>query len=328
MAVASVPVLEVCRAVIAATASDAGVQLALKWANFRYKEFTRRARSLFQTKHFGNVYVPAPLTAGTVAVTQGSNLVVGTGTAFTSAQAGWSFRANIVWFIVTAVNVGTQTLTLDASFSESTNAAAGYYLVQRYIPIAPEARFVSAVAHPRYRRRLRNLTWDQMNTRYPSRQSVGGFPRSWTEAARQAGNVDISALLGSTGQKLIEVYPPSTTPENYQYAYWNYPYDLNTSTILPPEMDADILSEGVLVDAWRYKSEQAATAGKIDLAGLYNNKSLQQMTIWDKKIQEAINSDASFHPIISVELDMWEYYDDQWNGNGPHWPGYEGEFFG
>ena len=80
------------------------------------------------------------------------------------------------------------------------------------------------------------------------------------------------------GQKLIEVYPPSSIDETYNYEYWSVPATLGFSDSLPPEIDEYVLREGVLVDVYRYKSEMAMQKAleRIEepwaTSGLYNVK--------------------------------------------------------
>lgn len=305
-----ISVQDLARSLLAATGADAGPQMAARWINERYIEFVGRART-HQLQHNASVFVPAPITAGTVSVTQGSASVVGTNTSFSNTNIGWSFRANITWYVV--VGVSGQTLTLDSVYSEDSNTAASYNLVQRYIPIDPGARWVSHVAHMRTRRLLNALTTSEMQANYPSRQIVGGFPSVWSEAARfVTADFDISTTLGQTGQKLIEVYPPSTTPETYYYTYWRVPKTLALTDTLPPEVDEYVIREGVLVDIYRWKSEKAANkaietgnAQFLQIAEYYANKESRQRTIWEQTIQEGLVADAAWHPEISICIDTW-----------------------
>lgn len=311
-----ITVQELARSILGATGADAGPQMAARWINERYVEFVGRART-HQLQHYGSVFVPAPLTGGTVSVTQGSASVVGTGTSFASSNIGWFLRANITWYAV--VGVAGQTLTLDSAYSEGTNTASSYQLVQRYIPSDPAARWISHVAHQRTRRLLNALTQAEMEAAYPSRQIVGGFPSVWAEAARTVtGGIDISATLGTAGQKLIEVYPPSTTPETYYYTYWTVPAQLTLTSTLPPEVDEYVLREGVLVDVYRWKSEKAANKALetnnlqlLQVAEYYANKESRQRTIWEQVIQDALVADAALRPEMSISIETWP--------NAPMW---------
>ena len=299
----AVLVSDVATSVLAATASDAGLQLAVNWLNDRYKELVSRAR-MRQLRNYGSVFVPAPISAGTVNVTQGSTTAI-LSTPLSGSAVGWTIRANIVWYVVVAQAGDNVTLTLDSAYSESSNAAAGYYLVQRYIPIQASARWISSVVHPRRRKRLREKPFEQFQSMAPARPLVAAFPWVWTEASRYVEGFDISAILGATGQKLIEIYPPSNIPETYGYVYWPVPNSFAITDTLPPEINEYQLREGILVDVWRYKSEQIAGKGNVELAGYYANREARQRTIWEAKIQEAQVTDALYHNNVALEIDMF-----------------------
>ena len=304
-------VQNVALSVLAATATTAGVQLAASWVSERYIEFVSRART-HQLQHYASAFVPAPITAGSVSVTQGSNQAVLSTALASTAFVGWSFRSQVNWFVVVAVASDLVTLTLDSAYSEATNAAASYTLCKRFIPVMADARWISNFALPRRNRKLRHVTRAEIESRYSRRQLVGAFPWCWCEAPRYIEDLDISTALGTTGQKLIEVYPPSSIAENYVYSYWGVPPVLTLISTLPPEIDEYILREGVLIDVFRYKSEQAANATppQVEIAGFYANKESRQRTIWEEKIQEAQVADAAYHNEITVTLDALRYADD------------------
>ena len=301
----AVLVADVATSVLAATASDAGVQLAVNWLNDRYKELVARARTR-QLRNYSSVFVPAPITTGTVNVTQGGETaVLSTPIPNGFNVVGWTIRANIVWYVVVAIANDSVTLTIDSPYSESTNTASSYTLVNRYIPVQPNFRWISSVVHPRRRKRLRELPFEQFQSQHPARPLVAAFPWCWTEASRYISGFDISTVLGVTGQKLIEIYPPSNIDETYGYVGWPVPASFAITATLPPEIDEHILREGILVDVWRYKSEQAAAKGNVELAGYYANRESRQRTIWEGCIQQALVADALYHNNVALEIDMF-----------------------
>jgi len=178
---------------------------------------------------------------------------------------------------------------------------------------------VSNVYHQRRRKRLRYQSPSRFQEIYPGRTLVGAFPWTWTETPRFIDNtfaapqspplgVDLStiATLGATtGQKFFEVYPPSNQQETYMYLYWTIPQAFLVTDTLPPEIDEYVLREGVLVDVYRYKAEQWAAKGSVEMAGYYANQTARQMTIWERKIQEGQVADALFHNDVPIELDLF-----------------------
>jgi hypothetical protein len=299
-------VQSLCQSVVALTDSDDSLSFILTWVNERYRELINRAYST-QLRHWGSVFVPAPLTSGTVAVTNGSTTVTGTNTAFSASQVGWFFRVAQVWYAVVAVNATTQTLTLNTAYSEQSNSAATYQLVQRYIPIpqSGNARHIENLVHPRLRRKLRYKTNAQMELQHPGRLLVGAYPWCWTEAPRFVEEINITP--NGNNQKMVEVYPPSSQAETYSYSYWSIPSALALTDTLPPEVDAYVLREGVLVDVYRFNAEKAARANQIERAAYYQNVASRQRTIWEAKIQEALVANAAARNLGTVEFDMWEY---------------------
>jgi hypothetical protein len=298
--------------IIAATASDAGIQLAINWLNQRYAEFCARARTN-QNRRWGTVYVPSPITAVTVTATTGSNQVtfsaqpVDVVTGANINPVGWHLRINVQWYFIIAGS-GAGPYTLESDYSETAGTGLSCTLVERFIPVAdPLCRWVSQVGHMRRRRKLNWKPYDQIQSQYTGRSLVTSSPWCWSEAPRFIGETDISPILGTSGQKFFEVYPPSSQQETYTYIYWTIPSTLSPTATLPPEIDEYVLREGVLVDVYRYKAEQwAAKPNGDQMATYYANREARQMTIWEKKIQEAQVTDALFHNQVALDIDMFE----------------------
>ena len=311
---------DVVLSVLAATASDAGVQLGLNWLNDRYKQFAARAR-VRQNRHYGTINAPAPITAGTVTVTQGSATAV-LSTPLTASAVGWQIRISVQWYFIVAQAGDNVTLTLDTPYSEVAGVGGGasFTLVKRYLPVVdPATRWVSSVIHQRRRKRLDYKPFETLQSMYPGRTLVASLPWCWTEASRFIETLDISPTLGTLGQKFIEVYPPSNIMETYTYIYWTIPSKFAATDTFPPEIDEYVLREGVLIDVYRYKKMQAAAKENVELAGLYGNFEARQETLWERKIQEAMVTDALFHNDVPVELtlftDAGEYSGDITNAH-------------
>lgn len=304
-------VSDIAQSILAATASNAGLQLAGRWVSERYAELVGRTRTR-QLQHSASVFVPAPISTGTCSITQ-NNATAVLSTPLTQNVVGWTIRFNTTWYIVTAQAGDNITLTIDSKQVDTTNATNGYILVQRFIPIMADARWISDVVHQRRNKKLRHYSLSQMESKHARRQLVGAYPWCWTEASRYVEDLDITTSLGSTGQKLVEIYPPSSQAETYKYYYWSIPLTLALNANLPQEIDAYTLREGVLVDVYRYKSEQFAEQNNREMAEFYANKESRQRTVWEGAIQEALIADNAYHNEVSVNLTSVGYaepYDD------------------
>lgn len=299
--------------IIAATASDAGVQLAVNWLNQRYVELISRAR-MKQNRRYGTLSSPQPVTnvtisanAGVTAITFSAAPVDPISNAQISVQ-GWQLRTNITWYFITAHILGSTSATIETPYTDATGTGLSAKIVKRYLPVSdPSARWISSLVHPRRRKRLRNINYETLNSKYPSRPLVGAYPWCWTEAPRFVDSLDISPVLGTSGQKFIEVYPPSSIPETFGYVYWNVPSSFAVTDPLPPELDEWVLREGVLVDVYRYKSEQWAAKGNDVMAAHYAKREAIQMGVWEKAIQQAKVTDDLFKAQVPIEIDM--FYD-------------------
>lgn len=292
-----IEVQEIARSVVAAVDSDAGVELAAKWVSERYAEMVGKVR-FRHLRRTASLYIPAYVTAGTVAVTQGSPLVTGTTTAFDSAFSERYFRAQTIWYRIAAVGPNAQTLTLEQPYSEGTNAAATYTVVQRYVKLASDCRWIGEVTHPRLRCRLRHLSMSDLAYLAPSRQRVGPYPSYWAEGPDAADK-----------SKQIEVYPPSSQAETYDYYYWPVPPPLPLRDVVPPEIDAYMLREGALCDVYRYNASRAMNQDPPDLqkAQLWDKRFVDQLQIWEGKIDDAARTDRGSDDVSVI---TWPFDDD------------------
>src|SRR5438477_7041980 len=112
---------DVARSVLQAVSSDAGFLIATQWVSDRYLQLA--ARTQFRSlRTFGEVNVPAPITAGLATFTRDSNVVTGNSTAraaWSNAVNGRSIRGSVVWYEIEGVRPDGS-LQLVSTFSEST----------------------------------------------------------------------------------------------------------------------------------------------------------------------------------------------------------------
>jgi hypothetical protein len=300
---ALVQIDDVARSVLAAIDSDAGVELAAKWISERYAEMVGKVRFRHLRRTF-SLFVPANYTAGTVTVTTGSKTVTGVGTAWDQTFVDRYFRFSIVWYRIAAVDPNSQTLTLENPVSESTVTLvppppnATYFIVQRYLTMPPDIRWVGEVTHPRLRCRLRNVSMSDLTYLAPSRQRVGPYPSYWAEGVNSR-----------EGFKQIEVYPPSNLPETYDVYGWPIPPPQELRDVVPPEIDSFVLREGALADLYRYNASRAMNKEPPDIqaAEAWDKRFVDQLQIWDGKIKEAAETDRGADDVSVV---VYPYDDD------------------
>lgn len=118
------------------------------------------------------VKLVAPYTTGTVTVNNGSTTVTGAGTAWTAAMANRWFRcdSSFVFYKISTVNVGLQTLTLEATYGEANAATQPYTIFQHVYAKPTDCREIRTI---RYDYNMREVTKDYIDTLEPERSSTG-----------------------------------------------------------------------------------------------------------------------------------------------------------
>jgi hypothetical protein len=278
---------ELARNVLASVDSDVGFLNCIKWIDSRYKQLVGRVK-FNHLRKVGELVIPASISDGTIAVTSGSTSVTltSTGDTFTTgnASAYWYIHIGSEWYHVASIDSST-TLTLTNAFTRQTTGTAAatetYHLVQRYHPVAGDARWLGTFMFTRLRTKLDGpITMDKLDRQAPGRSLITGIPAIVAHAG-----------VDSTGDLLVEVYPYCTAKEILHYVYWDMPTTLDTTTTIPTQIDPYVLKEGVLIDLYRYLKGRALNANKIEAAAVYRNDEHAQRTVWERIIQEAVRTD-------------------------------------
>ena len=296
-------VRDIARQVLNRVALEGGFELAGQYVGQRYQELTSRAKFRHLRK-YGQVYLPAPITTGTVTITQDSAEVIADSTALAAWQAqessfyqypdgfsGLFFRPQIgrTWYRIAQVNGAT--LTLETPFAADNSeifasgniVAANYYILPRYVNLAPDARQLGVFVCDFMYRPLRLMSEDELNIQAPNRFWVWAYPQIVAE---------LGSNLKTTGQpKVVEIYPWPVQSVTMHYTYWATPPMLALDDAIPPVIDDDILRTGAMVDAALNAGAMAARKGNLELAAFYTNLSNQQDTRWESKISRAIRND-------------------------------------
>lgn len=277
---------EVARAAISGITTNAGLFHAIRWCNERYRQLTSRVK-MRHLRRIGEVVIPVPVTAGTVTITRGSDIVVGDAAARTAWAAvdglgdlTWYIRVRRVWYVVVGTT-DTGDLKLESIVSEDSTADTTYKLVKRYHALTKDVRHVGAFVHMRLQKNLRDESVLQMDMEHPARWIVAG---SGPEVVCFGGNA-------TDGRRLVEFYPFSTKEEIIHYVYWPVPVSLVSGTVLPAEIDLEALKSGVMVDLYRWEMSRAIREGKIDQAAVWRNEMRMQEGTWEKRIEEMAQAD-------------------------------------
>jgi hypothetical protein len=269
-----VRVEDVARDSLAAVNGRANLLLAARWTALRYQELASRYR-LRHLRRVGEIVVPGVVTAGTVSVARGQDVVYGDAV----AGAAWeavnleidagrrAFRAATTWYTVTSMNK-TGWLRLATPYAEPSAAGVGYHLVTRYALLDRAVRFVTAVGVPRLQRPLRDTTTTHFADIDPTRSRVSA-PEWWAEATPDPG-----------GRRRLEVYPYCAQDEFLTYLYYPDPPELTLRDPMPPGIDGSLLKEGVLVDVKQWEAAEAARGGQVELAAYWRNEYRAQETRW------------------------------------------------
>jgi hypothetical protein len=275
---------EVARDLLASVNTDAGFLNAIKWVDYRYKQLCSRVR-FRHLREIGEVQIPAYVSTGVVATTRNATGVVGTSTTWatapttTTVATNWYFRDQSAWYQVASWTDDTN-FTLTTAYSEDGGSSRSYNLVQRYHSLNTNARWLGDFVHTRLRTKIDVVNLGEMDREAPGRVQSGSFPMMVSQLGTD-----------SSGDLQVEFYPYSRKSEIVHYVYWSKPTTLGISTIIPPQIDPQVLIKGAKCDLYEYLMSKAALAGNIDAAALFRNEKNTLETRWERVIQEAKRAD-------------------------------------
>lgn len=140
------------------------------------------------------IAIPAEYAAGTVAVTNASTAIAGTGTTWTAQMSGRRIRFGAEAAYYTFTFTGAATGTLDRPYEGETATGVGYRINQAVYTLDADVRMVDEIAG------LERLGVGDLNDRYPTRDGHGE-PYCW------APTFDDSS---SPPKPQIEIFPVPT----------------------------------------------------------------------------------------------------------------------
>lgn len=306
----AIAVREVARQVIANLGLDSGYELASQWVGQRYAELCARGK-FRHLRQYGQVYLPAPINSGTVTVTLDNPTVLLDSQALATCQAnqffqwpdgftGLWFRPQVAltWYRIASAyeQGGVGTLILETPFAQdngflfnqsnpppTTQSGIPFYILPRYVELAPEARQLGVFVCDFMYRYLDLVSEDELNRKAPNRFLVWAYPQFVAE---------LNSNLNATGApKQVEIYPWPTESVTMHYTYWATPRLLGIEDYLPPTIDPDVVRTGAMVDACNNRAGKAVRAGNLQEAAYWTNLGNQNRTQFESKVARAIRND-------------------------------------
>lgn len=248
----------------------------------------------------GQVIAPQAVTQGQVSVTLGSNLVQGTGTAWTDSVIGQQFRigySNPIYSI-TDVDTVNQILTLELPWG-SPSVLSGYFIAQNYFNFGPNVKYVKTMLNMQMGIKFSlHATQDTLNTLDPWRQNQN-FP--WMAAGMPAA---------PDGSYLMELYPASWIQQAFPFMCYVQPPNLvNDNDNLPPAIRGDVILKH-------------AVANALVIGGPKNNKfydaaeSMRKRQEFEGELLRMANSDENLY---RTEVTKWGEDQPYFNSGGAFW---------
>jgi hypothetical protein len=246
--------------------------------------------------------------SGTVALTQGSNIVQGTGTNWTPTINGLpitqqSFRAGYYSPIynILALNQSTQQLTLELPWGNTSVTSTGYFLSSYYYSFPNIKYFYSMKNLQLYYRIATGYSQSLIENIDPNRLIVM-YPR-------------MAAIMppDASGNYQVELWPASNVPQAYPFlAYTQSPQMVNDSDNFPAFCRVDALISYATSQAlmWRTKrQEDYSEAVAVSLAG-------QKMKEFEARYYSAAQADENlFRQDVQLSQEMQMPVIDPYSGN-------------
>lgn len=192
---------------------------------------------------------PAVYSTGTVAVTQGSTTVTGSGTAWSSTQLYRQFRIGVTApiYTITAVDAGAQTLTLNYAYGGATApAGTSYEIYQCFFPVPENFRSLITVWDPQNNWRLNlDVKQDELNMFDAQRANRGqAFLVSYRDTS-----IYYTGYTSGPGVPRYELWPHAVG-YTWPYLYESRESDLGDPAVsLPRTINGDLLLELALAEA-------------------------------------------------------------------------------
>jgi len=191
----------------------------------------------------GQIVTSGTYNTGTVAVSNGSAAVTGTGTSWTSAMAGQALRVGYTNPIYNIIAVPSATsLILELPWGGPSASSMGYFITQYYYSI-PNIKYIYSAANLQLQYRLwTNMPQAFVDNEDPSRLRLM-YP--WIIATMPPD---------ANGNYQVELWPASLSQQAIPYkAYVQPPNLVDDDDSLPPFIRCDVIVAHAIADVLRYR---------------------------------------------------------------------------
>lgn len=241
----------------------------------------------------GQIVIPASTSTGTVAVTNGSATVVGTGTAWTSALINQQFKfaGQAPVYNITAVTDATH-LTIEDEWALATSSGSSYLICQAWVTMPADFWTFRTIADPTNLWRLHTNFFDQthLDRADPGRTSSG---TPYIVAAFR-DYVDPVTFISYVR---YEMWPAPTALRAYPYTYFKRAPDLTATSVLPGIVTGDVLVTGALADLCRWPGPSMTEKNpmfNLSLASDYEGRFQLRCAELGRQDNEVYNTDLDY----------------------------------
>lgn len=193
----------------------------------------------------GQIATSGYIIGGSVALTNGSPIVQGTGTTWSPVVIGRQFRLgyNTPPMTIIALNEFTQTLTLEMPWAGVTYATAGYFIAQNYYSPGPNIKYIHTAKNLIMAWRLQ-LGYNQQSLDAIDPWRVQTFsPRALAQMP-----------LGVNGEYMVELWPVPSIVQALPFIAVVQPPNVTTDQdTLPAYIRTDIVAKYLIADALVYR---------------------------------------------------------------------------
>lgn len=242
------------------------ITLAQRWVTFRFREVWNKRLWSWRVAE-NQILTQLPYVTGTVSVTNKSPIVIGSGTAWTTAQLNRQFRIGMTAPIYTVIAVDTvnQIITLDQQFGGSTGSGFNYQIFDGYVVPPPDFQSWLVVRDVAFNRQLwTNISQDWLNMvdsyrafsgnayavadyRYTTSNTSGtvGIAQQVTGSQGDPGPVSSGVYTGTTNSYFVVTITAGGAVGTAQFSWQKDQGTVNSNLVT--QSQAFLLQEGVNV---------------------------------------------------------------------------------